>query len=74
MKDTAQNTSEKSNKPTHSVYVVKDINGQSHWTKVGAAWEHADKKGFNQIISLLGMDITLTVRENKDFDPNTPKP
>lgn len=66
MKDTTQKTSEKSNKPTHSVYVVKEMNGKKHWNRVGAAWEHSDGEGLTQIISLLDMDVTLTVRRNKE--------
>ena len=66
MKDKTQSTSEKSNKPTHSVYVVKELNGKTRWNRVGAAWEHNDHEGMTQIISLLDMDVTLTVRRNKE--------
>ena len=67
MKDKAQKPQTKtSNKPTHTVYVVKEHNDKAHWVRVGAAWEHSDKEGMTQIISLLDMDVTLTVRRNKE--------
>ncbi len=64
----AQNQVNNDNRPTHNVYVVKDIGGKSNWRKVGAAWEHSDKLGMTQIIHLLDMDITLTLRQNKAND------
>ncbi len=68
MKDKNQTqTTKTSNKPSHSVYVVKDNNGKSRWVRVGAAWEHADHEGMTQIISMLDMDITLTIRKNKEI-------
>lgn len=70
MKDKTQNNTEKTNRPTHSVYVVKEVNGKKHWNRVGAAWQHSDGEGFTQIISMLDMDVTLTTRLNKDKDKN----
>lgn len=66
MKDKAQNQQTKSNKPTHTVYVIKEHNDKNRWVRVGAAWEHADQQGMTQIINMLDMDVTLTVRRNKE--------
>jgi hypothetical protein len=66
-KDNAQNkTSNQSNKPTHTVYVVKNHNDKDIWTKVGVAFEHKDGNGMNQILNLFDLGITLTIRKNKD--------
>lgn len=67
MKDKSHNQQSKnSNKQTHTVYVVKEQGDKTRWVRVGAAWEHSDHEGMNQIISLLDMDVTLTVRRNKE--------
>jgi len=52
--------------PSHAVYHVRDIGtGQSKksfWTRVGAAWPHADGKGFNVQIECVPLDGRLTLR------------
>jgi hypothetical protein len=37
------------NRPTHRIYAVtkKDGGDKGRWTEIGAAWPHADGKGFN---------------------------
>ncbi|WP_316163444.1 hypothetical protein [Bradyrhizobium sp. SZCCHNRI20481] len=38
---------------SHAVYVVEGENDIAFWTKIGAAWEHQDGKGFNIQLSCL---------------------
>jgi len=55
-----------SNQPTHHVFAVRDTGGDKpFWDKVGAAWEHKDKKGFTQKLDILGLDVELVVRANQ---------
>ena len=39
----------KGKRPTHTVYTVREYNGQSGaksaWREIGAAWQHKDGKG-----------------------------
>ena len=58
------------NKPTHIVYHVKDIGTADEtqpqrgvWTKVGAAWQHKDGKGFSIVLDAVPLDGRLVVRE-----------
>ena len=52
----------------HVAYLVKNISKEGDkkrrgiWTKIGAAWEHADKKGFDIILDALPVDGQLTLR------------
>lgn len=54
--------------PTHIAYQVREREGQdSIWTRIGAAWQHKDNKGFNIVIEAAPLDgrITLRVRTEK---------
>jgi hypothetical protein len=52
-----------SRKPTHIVYHVRDgKNDDSYWTRIGAAWQHADGKGFNLQVEMYPLDGRLSVR------------
>jgi hypothetical protein len=54
--------------PTHIAYQVREREGQdSIWTRIGAAWQHKDGKGFNIAIEAAPLDgrITLRVRTEK---------
>ena len=54
--------------PTHIAYQVREREGQdSIWTRIGAAWQHKDGKGFNIVIEAAPLDgrITLRVRSEK---------
>lgn len=66
MKDNTQTEIQKSGKPTHTVYSLKEVNGKTFWNKVGVAWEHADGEGLNQKLSLFDLDVTLTIRRNRE--------
>ena len=57
-----------SKQPTHIAYQVREREGQdSIWTRIGAAWQHKDGKGFNIAIEAAPLDgrITLRVRTEK---------
>jgi hypothetical protein len=49
--------------PSHVVYQVRDRDGQkSFWTRIGAAWAHADGKGFNVQLEVVPLDGRITLR------------
>jgi hypothetical protein len=49
--------------PSHIAYHVKDGNsGKGYWTRIGAAWAHADGNGFNIQMDLLPPDGRITLR------------
>jgi hypothetical protein len=56
--------------PSHVVYQVRETgNGKSYWTRIGAAWAHADGNGFNVQIECVPLDGRITLRvasEKKD--------
>lgn len=64
--------------PTHAAYIVKNIGKESDkkqrgiWTKIGAAWEHADKKGFDITLDALPVDGRLTLRVPMEKDSDRP--
>lgn len=52
-----------SNTPSFIAYHVNDRNvEESYWTKFGAAWAHADGKGYTVQIDLLPPDGRITLR------------
>ena len=53
------------NQTPHAVYVVEGEGDNAFWTKVGAAWQHQDGKGFNITLSALPLNGRLVVREPK---------
>ena len=49
--------------PSHIVYHVRDRNGQKgFWTRIGAAWAHADGQGFNIQIECVPLDGRIALR------------
>ena len=61
-------TATPSKAPTHIAYQVRERENQdSIWTRIGAAWQHKDGKGFNIVIEAAPLDgrITLRVRTEK---------
>ena len=49
--------------PTHVAYQVRDREGQkSFWTRIGAAWAHADGKGFNIQLEVVPLDGRVSLR------------
>lgn len=60
---TNSNTGTQSKAPTHSAYQVRDgKNGKSFWTRIGAAWSHADGQGFNLQLDCVPLDGRVTLR------------
>ena len=49
--------------PSHIAYHVRNGNSdKGYWTRIGAAWAHADGNGFNIQIETLPMDGRITLR------------
>ena len=56
-------TDSASNPPSHAAYVTRGRNGQkANWTRVGAAWPHADGKGFNLQLDAVPLDGRVALR------------
>jgi len=49
--------------PTHIAYHVRNGNSdKGFWTRIGAAWAHADGNGFNIQIETMPLDGRITLR------------
>jgi hypothetical protein len=49
--------------PSHVAYQIRDREGdKSFWTRIGAAWAHADGNGFNIQIETIPLDGRITLR------------
>jgi hypothetical protein len=49
--------------PGHIAYHVRNGNSEKgYWTRIGAAWAHADGNGFNIQIETLPLDGRITLR------------
>jgi hypothetical protein len=59
---TSESTTSRS--PTHVAYQVRDRGEgkKSFWTRIGAAWAHADGNGFNIQIETVPLDGRITLR------------
>lgn len=57
-------TKETANKsPSHIAYQVRDRDGQKgFWTRIGSAWVHADRNGFNIQLECVPLDGRITLR------------
>ena len=61
MTDTNQKPATKA--PSHVAYQVKERGAEdSFWTRIGAAWPHADGKGFSIQIESVPLDGRITLR------------
>lgn len=60
MTDDTQNTASKA--PTHIAYQVRDGSAKGFWTRIGAAWQHKDGKGFNIQLDCMPFDGSITLR------------
>jgi hypothetical protein len=49
----------------HGVFVVEGEGDNAFWIKVGAAWPHEDRKGFNITLSAMPISGRLVIREPK---------
>ncbi|HEY4309315.1 MAG TPA: hypothetical protein VGN12_07670 [Pirellulales bacterium] len=70
MTDIATNEKPASKTPSHIAYQVRDREGRkAFWTRIGSAWAHTDRSGFNVQLECLPLDGRITLRtalENKD--------
>lgn len=58
--------------PTHIAYQVRDgKTGKGFWTRIGAAWQHQDGKGFNIQLDSLPIDAAITLRSAADKQEET---
>lgn len=65
MSDSTKTTTPTSggNRPTHIAYWVRDREDKKAvWTRCGAAWAHADGKGFNIALDLQPLDGRISLR------------
>jgi hypothetical protein len=52
-----------SKSPTHIAYHVRNREGsEGFWTRIGAAWPHADGNGFNLQLETYPLDGRITLR------------
>ena len=70
MSEPANETSTPSKAPTHIAYHVREgKDGKGFFTRIGAAWQHRDGKGFNIQVEVFPLDGLITLRtalEKKD--------
>jgi hypothetical protein len=67
MTDTKTNTKTESKAPSHIAYQVREREGEkSIWTRIGAAWPHADGNGFNIQLESVPLDGRVTLRIHLD--------
>jgi len=63
MSDTKTNETTGSKAPTHVAYQVIDRDGgKSFWTRIGVAYEHKDKSGYNVQLSCIPLDGRIVIR------------
>jgi hypothetical protein len=48
--------------PTHIAYQVRDGKDKGFWTRIGAAWQHKDGKGFNIQLDCMPFDGSISLR------------
>ncbi len=63
MTDTNTKETAGSKAPSMIAYQVRDREGgKGFWTRIGAAWPHADGKGFNIQLEVVPLDGRITMR------------
>lgn len=63
MTDTKTTQTASPKAPSHVAYMVREREGKKAiWTRLGAAWPHADGKGFNVQFEAPPLDGRLTLR------------
>ena len=63
MSNADKNESTAAKQPSHIVYQVRDREGgKGFWTRIGAAWAHADGRGFNVQLEVVPLDGRVTLR------------
>ena len=51
------------NQPTHRLYLVKGSGETAKWIEIGAAWPHADGKGFSINAEAMALDGRVVLRK-----------
>ena len=65
MSESLNNPSSTSKALSHIAYHVRDRkDGDAYWTRIGSAWQYADRKGFNIISQSLRWRLKITAGEN----------
>lgn len=59
----------KSPKPAFDAFVIDGDGDDAFWTKIGAAWPHDDKKGFNVQLTALPVNGRIALRVPKEREP-----
>ena len=64
MTEVTQTQPSTSKTPSHIAYHVRERagGGDSFWTRIGSAWQHADGQGFNIQIETVPLDGRITLR------------
>jgi hypothetical protein len=63
MSDDTETKPTTANAPSHVAYHVKNGKGdKGFWTRVGAAWQHKDGKGFNIQLDFVPLDGSIQLR------------
>ena len=60
----ARETASRGKRPSHRAYVVVGEGEASNWREIGAAWAHADGKGFTVALDAAPMSGSLVLRVN----------
>ena len=56
--------------PAFNAYsVIKREDQDDYWMSLGAAFPHADGKGFNIVLQAMPLDGKIVLRERKDSEP-----
>ena len=63
------------NQPTYIAYQVREGESEEdeskdYWTRIGAAWEHKDGKGFGLKLDLFPRDGRIVLRERGEKRPS----
>jgi len=63
MSESSNNLSSTSRTPSHIAYHIRVTKtGDTIWTRIGSAWQHADAKGFNILIETVPLDGRISLR------------
>ncbi|WP_020472321.1 hypothetical protein [Zavarzinella formosa] len=62
MSANTETTNPSGNAPTHIAYQVRDGKDKGFWTRIGAAWQHKDGKGFNIQLDVVPLDGRVQLR------------
>lgn len=70
MTDTQNLETNSSKAPDFIVHTIREERGKKYWTRIGAAWAHKDKNGFNIELEALPINRRLVLLVPKEKDSN----